>query len=135
MTEAVIGNSILTYHDLLRLRSIPEERESRHSNSVAGEHHAITEVNSADKPEDDQQLDHGEQVASADHYVDSFAADPFKPFDNLPDERARVLTVRAVLVGLIAGALVNASNVYVACFHGLIIGMIELLTMHPATWV
>ncbi|KAF9632569.1 Oligopeptide transporter OPT superfamily [Lasiodiplodia theobromae] len=44
--------------------------------------------------------------------------DPFVPFDNLPEERDRVLTIRAVIMGCICGALVNASNVYLGLKTG-----------------
>ncbi|KAL1634554.1 hypothetical protein SLS56_002247 [Neofusicoccum ribis] len=44
--------------------------------------------------------------------------DPFVPFDDLPEERDRVLTIRAVIVGCICGALVNASNVYLGLKTG-----------------
>jgi OPT family oligopeptide transporter len=60
----------------------------------------------------------GEHGDDSDHYVDSFAADPFVPFDDLPDERQWILTPRAVFIGLIAGALVNASNVYLGLKSG-----------------
>ena len=36
--------------------------------------------------------------------------DPFVPFDDLPPERERIVTFRAMLVGCICGALVNASS-------------------------
>jgi OPT family oligopeptide transporter len=61
---------------------------------------------------------HGGHGDTSDHYVDSFAADPFVPFDDLPDERSWILTPRAVFIGLIAGALVNASNVYLGLKSG-----------------
>ncbi|KAF2146337.1 uncharacterized protein K452DRAFT_109136 [Aplosporella prunicola CBS 121167] len=44
--------------------------------------------------------------------------DPFVPFDDLPEERDRVLTIRAVVMGCICGALVNASNVYLGLKTG-----------------
>ncbi len=49
---------------------------------------------------------------------ESFIKDPFKPFDGLPDERSRVLTVRAVAIGIACGALVNASNIYLGLKTG-----------------
>lgn len=49
---------------------------------------------------------------------DDFATDPYKPFDDLPEERQWVLTTRAVLIGIFAGALVNASNLYVGLKSG-----------------
>lgn len=45
-------------------------------------------------------------------------ADPFVPFDNLPEEPQRIVTIRAVFVGLCCGALVNASNVYLGLKTG-----------------
>ncbi|KAF1841384.1 oligopeptide transporter [Cucurbitaria berberidis CBS 394.84] len=44
--------------------------------------------------------------------------DPFKPFDNLPEESSKLLTFRALFVGLCCGALVNASNVYLGLRTG-----------------
>ena len=47
-----------------------------------------------------------------------FLSDPFVPFDDLPDEPKRIITIRAVFVGLCCGALVNASNVYLGLKTG-----------------
>ena len=44
--------------------------------------------------------------------------DPFVPFDDLPEERERIVTIRAMLVGCICGALVNASNLYLGLKTG-----------------
>ncbi|TKA80251.1 hypothetical protein B0A49_01441 [Cryomyces minteri] len=44
--------------------------------------------------------------------------DPFVPFNDLPDEPKRIITVRAVVMGLICGALVNASNIYLGLKTG-----------------
>lgn len=97
---------------LTRLNPIPEEGESKVSSPNLENHTKPATISTAEKAKDQPAtVDHGEPAVTADHYVDSFTADPFKPFADLPDERARVLTFRAVLVGLIAGALVNASNV------------------------
>jgi OPT family oligopeptide transporter len=59
-----------------------------------------------------------EQVKSVDSAHDDFALDPFKPFDDLPEERQWILTFRALFVGLCCGALVNASNVYLGLKTG-----------------
>ena len=45
-------------------------------------------------------------------------ADPFEPFDDLPDERKRIITIRAVLLGCICGALVGSSNIYLGLKTG-----------------
>ncbi|USW50572.1 Putative oligopeptide transporter, OPT superfamily [Septoria linicola] len=45
-------------------------------------------------------------------------ADPFTPFDDLPEERHFIVTIRSILVGVICGALVNASNVYLGLKTG-----------------
>lgn len=47
-----------------------------------------------------------------------FLSNPFRPFDDLPDEPHRIITIRAVFVGLCCGALVNASNVYLGLKTG-----------------
>ena len=44
--------------------------------------------------------------------------DPFVPFDDLPEERSRIVTIRAVLLGCVCGALVNASNLYLGLKTG-----------------
>ncbi|KAF2476308.1 oligopeptide transporter [Lindgomyces ingoldianus] len=53
-----------------------------------------------------------------DDHHDDFTIDPFKPFDDLPDERSDILTIRAIFIGLCCGALVNASNVYLGLKTG-----------------
>ena len=44
--------------------------------------------------------------------------DPFAPFDDLPDERYNVCTIRALVLGCACGAAVNASNVYLGLKTG-----------------
>jgi uncharacterized oligopeptide transporter (OPT) family protein len=44
--------------------------------------------------------------------------DPFVPFDDLPEEHGPTLTVRAVVLGAICGALVGASNIYLGLKSG-----------------
>lgn len=66
----------------------------------------------ADEVDDDSDAD-----KETDH-TSNFIQDPFRPFDNLPEEPHRVLTIRAVFVGLCCGALVNASNVYLGLKTG-----------------
>lgn len=50
--------------------------------------------------------------------VDDAERDPFKPFDDLPEEDRNILTVRAIAVGLFCGALINASNIYLGLKSG-----------------
>lgn len=60
-----------------------------------------------------------ERVKSLDaEHHDDFTIDPFKPFDDLPEENRSILTIRALFVGLCCGALVNASNVYLGLKTG-----------------
>lgn len=60
-----------------------------------------------------EKVDIKDEVESVD---DALESDPFVPFPvdpNAPEEpHDRILTVRAIAVGCILGALVNASNVY-----------------------
>lgn len=49
---------------------------------------------------------------------DDFIQDPFRPFDDLPEEKHWVLSFRAMSVGLCCGVLVNASNVYLGLKSG-----------------
>nr|POE89889.1 putative metal-nicotianamine transporter ysl7 [Quercus suber] len=44
--------------------------------------------------------------------------DPYVPFDDLPEERSRILTFRAIFVGVVCGGLVNASNLYLGLKTG-----------------
>ena len=49
---------------------------------------------------------------------DGFTNDPFKPLEDLADDTGNILTFRAIIVGLLCGALVNASNVYLGLKSG-----------------
>ena len=60
----------------------------------------------------------GEAVDVDEDESDLLQADPFVPFDDLPDEPNNILTIRALFVGLCCGALVNASNVYLGLKTG-----------------
>jgi hypothetical protein len=57
-------------------------------------------------------------------------ADPFTPFEDLPDERRIIVTIRAMLVGSICGALVNASNIYLGLKTGWTFGELRS-TLEP----
>ncbi|KAK4495390.1 hypothetical protein PRZ48_013721 [Zasmidium cellare] len=46
------------------------------------------------------------------------ALDPFVPFKDLPEEKHYIVTIRAMLVGVVCGALVNASNIYLGLKTG-----------------
>jgi hypothetical protein len=60
----------------------------------------------------------GDDPNGQDPTGDNFAADPFQPFDDLPNENRNVLTIRAIAVGILCGALVNASNIYLGLKSG-----------------
>jgi len=62
--------------------------------------------------EDDEDLENGLPEE------ESFSQNPFKPLPGLPEERPSALTARALIIGLIAGTLVNASNVYLGLKSG-----------------
>ncbi|KAI9663058.1 MAG: hypothetical protein M1821_008106 [Bathelium mastoideum] len=49
---------------------------------------------------------------------DDFAKDPFRPFNDLGDEPQNILTIRAITVGVLCGALVNTSNIYLGLKSG-----------------
>lgn len=48
----------------------------------------------------------------------STTVDPFLPFDDLPKEDRNIFTLRAIMVGIVCGGLVNASNIYVGLKAG-----------------
>lgn len=62
--------------------------------------------------EEDEDLENGPPEE------ESFSQNPFKPLSGLPEERPNALTARALIIGLIAGTLVNASNVYLGLKSG-----------------
>lgn len=45
-------------------------------------------------------------------------SDPFVPFDNIPDCTEQIITLRATVVGILCGVLVNASNIYIGLRAG-----------------
>ena len=47
-----------------------------------------------------------------------FKDDPFKPLDSLAEDNENILTFRAIAVGMVCGALVNASNIYLGLRSG-----------------
>ncbi|ORY00460.1 oligopeptide transporter [Clohesyomyces aquaticus] len=81
-----------------------------------------TETKNTFNPRPDVDADekgfHEEDEKEVNTHLDDFTIDPFKPFDDLPDEPNRILTIRAIFVGLCCGALVNASNVYLGLKTG-----------------
>jgi len=111
---------------------------------VHGEKHQETlSVNSMDK--DRTMLDEKDpnlvKAMEDTDYDEGTIADPFAPYDDLPEERHWVVTFRAMLVGCICGALVNASNIYLglktgwtfgASLFGAIIGFAVLKPLSKA---
>ncbi|GIZ42990.1 hypothetical protein CKM354_000623600 [Cercospora kikuchii] len=68
-----------------------------------------------------QTQEHVEELAqehTLEHTPELSSDDPFVPFNHLPVERHHVVTMRAVLLGLICGALINASNIYIGLKTG-----------------
>jgi hypothetical protein len=51
-------------------------------------------------------------------YEEGTIADPFAPYNDLPEERHWIVTFRAMFIGCCCGALVNASNVYLGLKTG-----------------
>lgn len=49
---------------------------------------------------------------------DDFAKGSFVPFDDLPEESPKILTCRAIVVGVICGALVNVVKIYMGLVSG-----------------
>lgn len=50
--------------------------------------------------------------------TDGFTDDPFSPLDGLAEDNENILTIRAVTVGVVCGAFVNASNIYLGLKTG-----------------
>jgi len=44
--------------------------------------------------------------------------DPFVPWDDLPEEQYYVARVRSIIIGILCGTLVNASNIYLGLKTG-----------------
>lgn len=61
---------------------------------------------------------HDVELAGSDGYSEDIHADPFVPFDDLPNECKRIITIRAMFIGCICGALVGASNIYLGLKTG-----------------
>lgn len=61
---------------------------------------------------------HDVELATSEEYVEDSHADPFVPFDDLPEERKRIITIRAMFIGCICGSLVGASNIYLGLKTG-----------------
>ena len=95
--------------NVFRQASVKSGEESKDGEAKEGEitEKAHTYVGEMEEDEFDNK-DEGE--------IESF--DPFTPFNDLPDERKRIVTIRAMFVGAICGALVNASNLYLGLKTG-----------------
>ncbi|KAK2814262.1 hypothetical protein FQN49_008253 [Arthroderma sp. PD_2] len=118
--------------DGIRLEEYPGEeiRETRKENGI--ETHDNASIFDEDEAEQDRLLSSLNQEgdeerlssigpSSSESAHDSFAKDPFKPFSTSDSPSAgeeRILTFRALLVGVLCGALVNASNIYLGLRAG-----------------
>ncbi|KAF2723590.1 oligopeptide transporter [Polychaeton citri CBS 116435] len=80
-------------------------------------------------PDDKKSLDSSEQEVTektANAYASEIDADsedvinidPYVPFDDLPPEDRRIVTIRAMIVGCACGAAVNTSNLYLGLKTG-----------------
>lgn len=45
-------------------------------------------------------------------------SDPFEPFRDIPPSDGNILTIRALVVGCLCGALINCSNLYLGLKAG-----------------
>ena len=59
-----------------------------------------------------------DDLLDRDHAKAKSTEDYFQPFNDLPSEQRNILTVRAIVVGILCGALVNASNIYLGLKSG-----------------
>ena len=63
--------------------------------------------------------DDSEKAFNEDEKItNSFKHDPFTPLDGLAEDNENILTFRAIAVGVVCGALVNASNIYLGLISG-----------------
>ncbi|CAK4033799.1 OPT superfamily oligopeptide transporter [Lecanosticta acicola] len=67
---------------------------------------------------DGEAYDEAEFKQIHDAAVSNFTSDPYRPLDFRSEDGERILTFRAVLVGLLCGALINASNIYLGLKTG-----------------
>jgi hypothetical protein len=81
------------------------------------ERYSTSSLDSEDDAIDDEALLNNDLPEVQDG-IESGAADPFLSFDDLPDEDRNILTFRAILIGLLCGGLVNASNIYLGLKSG-----------------
>lgn len=95
-----------------------EKGEFRGDDKTTNLTQAESTTGSGDRDAKVEVYGHDSQGNPQDHLVDDFVADPFSPFNDLPEEKEWVLTLRAVFFGLCAGALVNASNLYLGLKTG-----------------
>ncbi|MCJ1309402.1 hypothetical protein MMC25_003061 [Agyrium rufum] len=73
-----------------------------------------------EEDDEEKQRFSSESLAGEDNKAEvenAYAKDPFRPFDDLPDED-RILSIRAVVVGVLCGALINVSNLYLGLKSG-----------------
>ncbi len=68
--------------------------------------------------ESEGRSDQDEELKDHPELAESYEQNAFQPFDDLPDEERNILTVRAIVVGILCGGLVNASNIYIGLKSG-----------------
>ncbi|KAF3482129.1 uncharacterized protein GIQ15_04888 [Arthroderma uncinatum] len=117
--------------DEIQLEEYPAEEVRRTKKENEVESHDDASISDEDEAEQDRLLSPHDQEGDEEQFTgiglsaesahDSYAKDPFKPFStgNPPNgEKERILTFRALLVGVLCGALVNASNIYLGLRAG-----------------
>ncbi|KAK3070397.1 hypothetical protein LTR53_005664 [Teratosphaeriaceae sp. CCFEE 6253] len=100
---------------------VPPLTEKQNVFNTVPEHHGSEDKSAASEAEDQDEKAGKSQfgvMEDAERDDENPVIDPFVPFDDLPDEPHFVVTVRAMFVGCICGALVNASNLYLGLKTG-----------------
>ncbi|CAN8105343.1 unnamed protein product [Discula destructiva] len=96
--------------------SLDDSHDEKHAASQHPEGHIPSDLSEKNEPAETAiKIDSDDEAAILEE--DGFVKDPFVPFDDVVPE-ARILTFRAMLVGAICGALVNASNIYLGLKTG-----------------
>ena len=76
-------------------------------------------MSSSSQSDANYRIDDSEKAFSEDEKTaDCFMDDPFSPLNDLAEDNENILTFRAIVIGVMCGTLVNASNIYLGLKSG-----------------